>query len=273
MPPLPNEPADGVRSDLDCRRDGAVLTVTFDRSDRLNAFRAASVQELRAVLADAAGDESVRAVIFTGRGRAFSAGQDLAELEESVQDGILADAPERVAQLQALAAQMLSHPKVLIAAVNGIAVGLGAEIAIACDIRIAGRSARIGFVEVTRGLFETNGVMWLLPRLVGLGHAADLMLSGDIVDAETAARIGLVSRLVDDDDLMGEALTLAHRIAGNAPIPVGLVKELLGRTWERTFDETLAAETTGVLRCLASDDLREGTQAFLEKRAPRYRGV
>lgn len=259
-------------SDISIDVDGGVLIATFDRPRRLNAVREPTIREFLAMLGRAAVDDSVHAVVLTGRGRAFCAGQDLAELDESLGDAAERDGRVRLHLLQHVTRRMLDHPKILVAAINGIAVGFGAELSLACDVRIASTEARIGFVEVTRGLFETNGVMWLLPRMVGHGRAADLLLTGEIIDAEQAHRIGLVSRCVAPDQLAGSSRDLATRLAANAPIPMRLVKRVLRATWERDLATVMEAETEACLECLATEDVREGARAFLEKRPPVYQG-
>lgn len=254
-------------ADIAVAVDDGVLTAVLDRPERLNAVRERTLDELWGVLDDAERRPDVRAVVLTGRGRAFSSGHDLAEFAAQLDapgtaltDGT---ARARLDRLQALTRRMLAHPKVLVAALNGVAVGLGAELALACDLRIAGASARIGFVEVTRGLFETNGALWLLPRLVGHGRAADLLLTGDVVDAAEAHRIGLVSRLVPDADLPVAAATLARRVAGGAPTSVALLKRALAATWEADLATVLEREVQGMLTCLASPELAAGVRAFL----------
>ncbi|HXV94292.1 MAG TPA: enoyl-CoA hydratase/isomerase family protein, partial [Pseudonocardia sp.] len=221
----------GSVPDVHVSVDGGVLVAVLDRPDRLNAVRAQTLRELLAVLGEAERRSDVHSVVITGRGRAFSAGQDLAELRDRLADpgDALADGTARahLDHLQSVTRRMLAHPKVLVAAVNGVAVGFGAELALACDVRIAGPDARMGFVEVNRGLFETNGVLWTLPRLVGHGRAADLLLTGEIVDAAEAHRIGLVSRLVPDTDPTAAAVALARRIASGAPTSLRLLKQAL----------------------------------------------
>lgn len=254
-------------ADIAVAVDDGVLTAVLDRPERLNAVRERTLDELWGVLDEAERRPDVRAVVLTGRGRAFSSGQDLAEFAAQLDapGTALADgtARARLDRLQALTRRMLAHPKVLVAALNGVAVGLGAELALACDLRIAGASARIGFVEVTRGLFETNGALWLLPRLVGHGRAADLLLTGDIVDAAEAHRIGLVSRLVPDAELPAAAAALARRVAGGAPTSVALLKRAMTVTWEADLATALEHEVQGMLACLASPEPAAGVRAFL----------
>lgn len=270
------EPAVNRRADRDLVYEvrGGVAVVTFDRPDTLNAFRTSTHQQLSAALARAESDDSVRVVIMTGNGRAFSSGQDLDELKEilSHPDDLLGRAVERVEMLQDLTRQLLAIPKPTIAAINGVAVGLGAELALACDLRIASTTASVGFVEATRGLFQTNGVMYLLPRLVGYGRAMELLLTGRIVPADEADRIGLVGRVVAPDQLMATAIETAQQLERNAPISVRLVKEVLAQTYDLDLPAMLELEVKGMVETLKSADLRDGVDSFIDKRPPTFRG-
>ncbi len=266
-----DSPAPG--SDVRVRSEFAdgILTVTLDRPDRLNAVTAQTLTRFLELIERAEADD-VAVVVVTGAGKAFSSGQDLQELDTDLAQGTDADFRDHLALFQSVTQRILAHPKPFIAAINGVAVGFGAELALACDVRLASTQARIGFVEATRALFQTNGVMWLLPRIIGHGNAAHLLLSGSIVDAEEAHRIGLVSRVYGPDELPAATRELAERIRDNAPISVRLVKRVLGVTWEERLDQVMAREVDGMLDCIRSEDLAEGTRAFLEGRPPRYQG-
>jgi enoyl-CoA hydratase/carnithine racemase len=264
-----------VLSGPDVRYDvcDSVAIATFDRPDVLNAIRASTVEELGAILEEVRGDERIRCLLLTGAGRAFSSGQDLKEMAGFFVDGVAPAAiEERCEALQRLTTSLVELPLPTIAVLNGVAVGLGAELAVACDLRLAAASAHIGFTEVQRGMFQTNGVTYLLPLLVGLGVAGELMLTGELVDAAEAHRIGLVNRVVPDDDLLDVAMDLARSVARNAPLTMRLLKEALRRGSEGTLDSAMRFEVESVLRLLASDDAREGTSAFLEGREAEYKG-
>lgn len=261
-------------ADLSVHRHGPVVTVRLARPDVLNAFRARTRAELASVLRALRADEQARVVVLTGEGRAFSAGQDLRELggllrEEDASDDRLR---EGIEELQELTRALLSLPQVTVAALNGVAVGLGAELALACDLRIAAHSATIGFPEARRAMFQTNGVMWLLPRIVGLARAGHLVLTGRLIEAAEAERIGLVHRACPDAELAPAVEALAADLAANAPGSLRLAKRLLRDTWGLDLTEVMARETDGMLACLRSRDLREGTLAFLEGRTPHYEG-
>jgi len=220
-------------------------------------------------------DDLIKALVLTGAGRAFSAGQDLRELEDLLpdEDYLANGALGHLDEMQQLTLSLLALEKPVIAALNGVAVGLGAELAVACDIRLASAEASIGFVESQRGMFETNGVTYLLPRIVGHGHAMELLMTGDLVDALEAARIGLFNRVVEPDQLLGEAFGVARRIADNAPTSVRLIKEALRQTYDVSLTEMMDLEVRGMLTCLRTDDLRRGVDAFLNKREPSFRGT
>ena len=260
-------------TDLLYEKRGSTALITLNRPGLLNAFRKTTMQDFLSALQLASGDAEVRVLIITGSGRAFSAGADLTEMEQIVSSEIsLAGARDHLKSYQDVTRQMLAAAKPIIAAINGPAVGVGAEIALASDIRLAADSAYFSFAEVKRGLFETNGVMYILPRLVGLGRAAAMMLTGDRVSAAEALQMGLVTRSCAPDELLTTAFELAGRIAANAPISVRLVKQVLQRTYDSSLESVMRLEEDGMLECLASEDLREGVRAFSEKRAPQYKG-
>jgi 2-(1,2-epoxy-1,2-dihydrophenyl)acetyl-CoA isomerase len=249
--------------------DAGVLTLTLNRPDALNSFTVEMKEALTASLKDAARDREVRAVILTGAGRAFSAGQDLKERQGS-------DVPDLGAELRArynpivLAMRRLEKP--IIGAINGVAAGAGCSIALACDIRLA--SEKASFIEVFGrvGLVPDTGSSWLLPRLVGYARAAEMAFTTDPVDAATAERVGLVNRVVPDDRLMEEAGELARRLARAAPLALALAKRGLNRALDSSLEEALEYEAQ--LQSIAgrSADHAEGVAAFVEKRQPRWRG-
>lgn len=261
-------------TDIDLEIGDRVAVLTLDRPEMMNAIRGRTLAEAIDALAVVAATPEVRCLVVTGRGRAFCSGQDLEELELDMTE--LGDEPSDAAiasklePYQALTRALRALPCPSIAAMNGTAVGLGAEIALACDLRIASTTMRIGFVEAARALFQTNGVMWLLPRIVGHAAALQLVLTGQMLDAPEAWRIGLVGEL--SDDVRASAVARAAQMAANAPISMRLARDLLGRTWDLTLDEVMAGEVAGMGACLRSDDLREGTRAFLERRRPNYQG-
>jgi enoyl-CoA hydratase/carnithine racemase len=247
--------------------------VTFNRPETLNVFRRSMFQRLLEIFELVAQDEAVRVVLITGAGRAFSAGIDLDEVAHLLDGSTPAEqARSELVEMQELTRRMLALPKPVIAAINGLAVGVGAEIAVASDIRIAAQNASFAFAEVQRGLFETNGVMHRLPRLIGMGRAAQVLLSGERISAQAALEMGLVTRLTPEELLAGEATRLAQNLAANAPISMRLVKQTLNRAYDLDIEAVMALETAGTLECLASQDLREGLLAFQQRRSPDFKG-
>ncbi|HEY6285289.1 MAG TPA: enoyl-CoA hydratase/isomerase family protein [Ktedonobacteraceae bacterium] len=242
-----------------------IAVATFNRPAVLNAFRQATLREFITILDNVKADESVRILVITGKGRAFSAGIDLKEMPNSTSDSrSLKQEYDELQAIQDVTRRLVHLPKIIIAAVNGIAVGIGIETALASDIRLAGDKATFAFTEVKRALFETNGVMYILPRLVGQGRAMQMLLTGEMVSAQDALKAGLVTHVVAQEHLMEYAMDMAHTIAANAPLSVRLVKQ----TMRKTYDLDLEA----MMQCFRSEDLIEGLNAFLEQRPPVYKG-
>ena len=250
-----------------------IAVITFNRPDVLNIFRRSMFQKLLDLFDIIEKDDNIRVVLLTGAGRAFSAGIDLDEVSHLFNGTMtMEQARSELDEMQELTRRMVNMPKPIISAINGVAVGVGAEVAISSDIRIASQMASFEFAEVKRGLFETNGVMHRLPRLIGMGRAAQVMLTGEKVSAKSALEMGLVTRVVPSEMLMIEGMKLAHTLAANAPISIRLVKQVLNKSYDLDLESVMQLETEGTLNCLASDDLREGVRAFLEKREPMYKG-
>lgn len=258
--------ADEVMSELVLRQDhgGGVCVLTINRPEKRNALNLELVRALESVLRDIANEKSVRAVIFTGAGeKAFVAGADIAELKERGAE----EAHQGLNAAMFLAVEELGVP--VIAAVRGWTLGGGMELAMACDVRIAGRSARFGQPELNLGILPAAGGLHRLPALVGMGTAKDLVLTGRIIDADEALRIGLVSRVVDDEALMDEALEAAKAIAGMPKLAVGLAKRALNVNFRVRPDMafTLDCAAQGVL--FESEEKHARMQAFLDKQAAR----
>ncbi|MEZ4589108.1 MAG: enoyl-CoA hydratase/isomerase family protein [Gemmatimonadales bacterium] len=252
----------------------AIALLRFNRPAKLNAVDQATFGRLHDTLEELDRDRSVRVVILTGTGRAFSAGADLGELDRVAAAGghTVRDAHRMLHRFQAVTRLVVEHHAIVIAAVNGIAVGVGAELALAADLRLGTPKSELMLSEVKRGLFETNGVMHLLPRIVGHGRAAQWLLTGERVAAPALLASGFLNELVEPERLMDRSLELAETIVGNAPISVGLVKRLLRRTWEVDLETMMQYEIDGMMACLASEDLEVGVKAFVAKRAPEWLG-
>ncbi len=245
--------------------DGEVAIVTVDRQEALNALNQDVLFELGLVFELAAADSAVRALVITGAGRAFVAGADIAALRE------LGDAfAGRETSLggQEVANTLASLPFPTVAAINGFALGGGLELALAADLRVAATSARLGLPEVGLGLIPGFGGTQRLPRLIGVGRALDLILTGRHVQAEEALQLGLVNRVADD--ALATAVALARQAARNAPIALGLAKEAVFRGLDVTLQQGLEVEADLFGMVATTTDMREGTSAFLEKRAPEW---
>ena len=250
-------------------RDGPVVTLTINRPDRLNALNMATIDELRQTLLDLRRDDEVRAVVITGAGeKAFVAGADIAELSQQSPLGakMLAQRGQHVFDL----VETLGKP--VIAALNGYTLGGGCELAMACTVRIAAGTARLGQPEINLGLIPGYAGAQRLPRLVGRGRALELLLRGNQIDAAEAFRIGLVERVVPAADLMPAAQALAHELAQKAPIAVRAILEAVHRGGQMAFAEAEAYEATLFGLVATTEDMQEGTRAFLEKRKPAFKG-
>ncbi len=257
---------DGLRVEV----DGPVATLTLDRPAALNALTVPVKIGLRDALESIAADRSVRVVILTGAGRAFCAGQDLAEREAPDAAPLDVEVRERYNPI-IRALRSMGQP--VIAAVNGVAAGAGASLAFACDLRIAAEEARFVLAFGLIALVPDSGATWFLPRLVGPAKAVELALVGDAVDAAEALRIGLVSKVVPGDQLTAEARALADRIAAGAPLATSLTKAALERSLTIGLDEALDAEAVLQGIAGASADHAEGLAAFRNKRPARFEGT
>lgn len=248
-------------------RDNVGL-ITLNRPQVLNAVTVQMMEELMEALGQAEGDDGVRALVLTGAGRAFCAGQDVRTLSEGSKEELVALVTNRYPPL---IQRFWSLEKPILAAVNGAAVGAGFNLALACDLRLAAENASFGAVFVRIGLAPDSGSVFFLPRLVGTAKAAELLFTGDIIDAAEAQRLGLVNRVVPAEKLMEEALALAGRLA-QGPRAVGLAKRALYGSLTLDLAQALAYEAQVQAEALATEDAQEGVRAFLEKRKPEFRG-
>jgi enoyl-CoA hydratase len=245
----------------------SLATIRIDRPEALNALNHELMIELGLALELAEADLDVRALIITGVGRAFVAGADIENLQR-LGDGF--SGREAALTGQDLMNSLAALPFPTIAAVNGFALGGGLELALAADLRVAAREAKLGLPEVQLGLIPGYGATQRLPRLIGLGRALDLILTGRHVGAEEALSLGLVNRVVDD--ALAGARELAQACLKNAPIALGLAKEAVIRGLDVTLPQGLEIEADLFGMVTTTEDMKEGTGAFLEKRAPDFRG-
>jgi enoyl-CoA hydratase len=249
--------------------DGGVATITLDRPKALNALDLATLAELEEALEQAASDEAVRVVVLTGAGeKAFVAGADIKEL--STLTPVRAEAHAR--RGQSLFQRLESLGKPSIAAVNGFALGGGLELALACTFRVAADTAKLGLPEITLGLIPGFGGTQRLPRLIGRGRALELILTGDMVDAERAETLGLVHRVVPAAELEEAVAALAGKLQRYSGAVLALAEQSVRRGTEMAFDEALAYEASQFGLAVSTEDSSEGMAAFVEKRKPSFQG-
>jgi 2-(1,2-epoxy-1,2-dihydrophenyl)acetyl-CoA isomerase len=258
-------------TDLIEHRENGVLTLTLNRPDRLNAFSPAMLDGLLAALQRAGSDPEVGAVVLTGAGRGFCAGGDVKGMAERGDRGF----EERVEELRsrhAIPKLLRTMPKVVVAMINGPCVGAGFSLALACDLRIAARSAKLGTAFAGVGFSGDFGGSWSLTRLVGTARARELYYLGTMLEAAEAERLGIVTRVVADDALRAETMALAQRIADGPRVALGYMKRNLHAAETEGFETVLDMEAEHQTRTGLTDDHREARQAFVEKRRPVFRG-
>ena len=247
----------------------AIAYITVNRPKVLNALNAKTIRELRTAFEDARDDGSVRGVILAGAGgKAFVAGADITEVARVT----AVEAADMTNNGQGLTSLIENLGKPVIAAVNGFALGGGCELAMACTIRLATENAKFGQPEVKLGVIPGYGGTQRLPRLVGRGRALQLILSGGLIDAAEAYRIGLVNEIVAADGLLARAEAILQQIFGNAPVAVKFALEAVSKGLETSQSEGLVMESSFFAICAATEDKKEGTSAFLEKRASKFAG-
>ncbi len=256
-------------ANVEYEKKGSIAYVTVNRPKVLNALNTPTWTDLQAAFEDAKADASVHGVILTGAGdKAFIAGADISELAHV--DAYDAEKSSRFGQGVLDLIENLGKP--VIAAINGFALGGGCETAMACTMRIAAEHAKFGQPEVKLGLLPGGGGTQRLPRLVGKGRALQLILTGETISAQEAYRIGLVNEVVSAASLIDRAETILKQIAGNAPIAVKFSLEAANKGMETSQSEGLALEAAYFGICAATEDKKEGTSAFIEKRTPQFRG-
>jgi 2-(1,2-epoxy-1,2-dihydrophenyl)acetyl-CoA isomerase len=249
--------------------EGSVLKITLNRPDKFNSFNREMALELQSAFDKAQNDKNIRAVFLTGEGKAFCAGQDLSEAMDKSGPGI-----ERIVRehYNPIILKIRNIEKPVVCAVNGVAAGAGANIALACDVVVAATS--VAFIQAFSkiGLIPDSGGTFFLPRLVGFGKASALMMLGDKVSATDAEKMGMIYKVVNDETLQIEALQIAKILADMPTKGIGLTKKLLNQSMSSSLDSQLKAEGDEQVTAAQSYDYNEGVNAFLEKRKPVFKG-
>ena len=245
-----------------------IAFITLNRPEVFNAINDKMISEFGEVVSDIHKDPTIRVVIITGAGKAFQAGADIGELSRMSPLQILDWNQRLVQNLNAL--ESMRQP--VIAAINGFALGGGLELALACTIRIASDKAKMGLPEVKIGIIPGAGGTQRLPRLVGKGMASEMVLTGEMIDAQTAFRIGLVNKVVPQEELMKASRDIADKITMNGPIAVSLAKDAIEVGESLPLDAAIQYAQKNCITCFSTEDMKEGTQAFIEKRPPQFQG-
>jgi len=248
------------------KQEGPRLTLTLNRPERLNAFSPAMFRDLGQAVETASKKADVRVVIFTGAGRAFCSGADLTNVSEYRSGAEGDELAHGIRQAQSVFDTVEALPQPTIAAINGHAVGAGLQLALACDFRVAARGAKLGLSDVKIGIVPALGATLRLPPLIGIAKTKELILTGDLISAEEAYRIGLVNLVVEQPSLDGTVGELAEKLSSHAPLAMAAAKELLDS--RAPLDEVAAVQS----RLIKSADALEGISAFFEKRKPHFTG-
>jgi 2-(1,2-epoxy-1,2-dihydrophenyl)acetyl-CoA isomerase len=250
-----------------------IATLTLNRPERLNALGDTLRYDLYDAVTKAAADPSVGVLVITGAGRGFCSGGDVKAMSERGKPGAETPPEERLSPIRdRTILAMRDCPKPIIAAINGAAAGAGMSLALACDLRIASTAAKFSQAFVKRGITPDWGGSWFLPRIVGTAKAAELIFTGDTIDAAEAFRLGIVNVVVAPEELMAEAGRLARKIADGPPVAIQLAKRAIYHNQEVDLRAGLEFETFAQGICRETEDAKEGVKAFLEKRAPLFRG-
>ena len=252
-------------------KDGHVAVIALNRPDRLNAVNPQLTQDLHAALDEVGADDEVRAVILTGEGRGFCSGADVTGMRARAESG-QQEQQATQGRSELLPEHIRRIPQPVIAAVNGVASGMGLSIALSCDLRIASDQARFASIFIKRSFMPDNGATHLLTNLVGPGIAAEMALTGNIYDAQWALEKSLVNKVVPHETLMQEARAYAETIAGNPPVAVRMTKQLLQKGLLVDLRQAIDNESQGNREATQTEDWREAILSFLEKRQPVFRG-
>ena len=262
-------------ADLLYEVDSHIATITLNRPDRLNAISGAMLDSFSRALRDADADRDVRVIVITGAGRGFCAGLDLKDLTAGTgigSNGANSLATQKFDLAGSPPVVLHTTDKPVICAINGPAAGYGMDLALGADIRIASGEAKLAAVFTRRGILPESGGAWLLPRLIGWEKAAEIAFAGRTLSAQEALEAGLVSNVVEPDQLMPTTRQLAAEIAANAPLAVQATKRMMRLGLEETFEANVHHVFLQLLPLFGSKDFREGVQAFVEKREPQFQG-
>jgi 2-(1,2-epoxy-1,2-dihydrophenyl)acetyl-CoA isomerase len=253
-------------------REHGIATLAMNRPERLNSLNNELASALNEVFTRLAQDAAIGVVVLTGAGRAFCAGGDLTHIRRGRESGDLKQLESLLRSGMQLVLKMRTMPQPVIAAVNGAAAGAGMNIALAADIRIAAEEATFGQNFAKVGLFPDYGGTYFLPQLAGSSRAAEMFYTGEMIDAQTALRLGLVSRVVPTAQLEAEVRILAQKIAHGPAIAISAVKKTLFGSEREALEDALENEVHQQMRCFSSEDCAEGLRAFFEKRPPKFEG-
>lgn len=251
------------------QKDAGIATITLNRPDAMNSMNKGLVDDLIAALTDVKQDPETRVVVLTGAGKAFCAGGDLFYLA-SLTEPIVAH--RFIGQAGTIISLIRGMEKPVIAKVNGVAAGAGFNIAMACDIVIVAKSVKFAQSFAKVGLVPDCGGFYLLPRVVGMHKAKELMFTADLIDADTALLLGIANQVVDEAELTDKVNKLAIRLASGAPIALAFIKKMVNRSDDLDLESTLAFEEDIQCICMQTADHQEGVKAFKEKRAPAFQG-
>jgi 2-(1,2-epoxy-1,2-dihydrophenyl)acetyl-CoA isomerase len=254
------------------KKEGGVGTITLNRPRALNALHAEMIEELLEAVGLAGEDKDVKVLILTGVGRAFCFGVDISEFTEGQEHPAKDVTWSLLLKSQKIIRLLSGMPKPTIAALNGFATGLGLDLALACDLRIAAERAKLGEAFVSMGLLPDGGGTFFLPRLVGLAKAAQMIFTGEPITSPEAERIGLINQVVPTQDLVKCAQELADKLAKGPSLALGLAKEAIWRNLSEDLDSALNFEAQSQKTCLESEDQREAVKAFVQRREPFFRG-
>jgi enoyl-CoA hydratase/carnithine racemase len=255
------------------RGSDGVAVLTLDRPDTLNSLTFAVYGQLERLFAELDTDDAVKVVVLTGHGRGFCSGGSVEEIIGPLLESELAETLEFTRMTGAVVRNMLRLQKPIVAAVNGIAAGAGAVLALASDLRVVAERAKFAFLFTKVGLTGADmGAAWLLPKIVGTGRAMEILMLGGKIDAHEAHRIGLANRVVADDDVLAEALALARCLASGPGLALGMTKRMVWNEWPMDLDAAIEAEAQAQALLLRAHDHQEFYNAWMEKREPRFHG-